>query len=99
MLLPVRQHAGRTPMALVMTCVNRVTAQRGAADLYTGSLRPWLTEMHLPWTTDAALQNEPWSALEHVLWASKLAPDKAAAVAAQVPLLLECYFAVERCAP
>lgn len=83
------------------SCVSpafRLTAQRGAADLYTTSLRPWLADMHLPWTSDAAPSTEPWSALEHVLWASQQTPYKAAALAAHVPLLLECYLAVERCA-
>ncbi len=75
-----------------------MTAQRGAADLYTNTLHPRLADMHLPWTNDAASPAEPWSALKHVEWASTQTPGKAAALAAQVPLLLECYIAVERCA-
>ena len=75
----------------------RSTAQRGAANLYTSSLRPWLAGMRLPWAQGSAPHTEPWSAHEHVVWASeKHTPEKAVALAATVPLVLECYLAVER---
>ena len=72
-------------------------AQRGAANLYTSSLRPWLAGMRLPWAQDSTVPMAPWSAHEHVVWASeKHTPEKAVALAAAVPLVLQCHLAVER---
>ena len=98
-LLPVRirVQVGLPRLFRLLTAF-RSTSQRGAANLYTSSLRPWLAGMRLPWTKDSAPPTEPWSALEHVVWASeKHTPEKAVALAATVPLVLECHLAVERC--
>ena len=99
-LLPVRHVSCEAPTSHSVQLLTGMssTTQRGAANLYTSSLRPWLAGMRLPWAQDSVPHTEPWSALEHVVWASeKHTPEESVALAATVPLVLECYLAVERC--